>query len=149
MALASISSAWFFELALGYAPCKLCLLQRWPYYIALPVGLGAYLAGGWSGKLGRSLLVAFVLIFVVSAVLGAYHAGVEWKFWAGPTDCSGRLTDGPSTVLDLRKSLQSVKVVRCDDAPLRILGLSFAGWNVIVSVLIAGMAVFSTRQASH
>lgn len=145
LALASIAGAWFFELALGYTPCKLCLLQRWPYYLGLPVGLAAWLAGGSRTGLGRMLIVLFVLIFIISAGMGAYHAGVEWKFWAGPTDCAGKLVDGPASVLDLRKSLATTRVIRCDDAALRVLGLSFAGWNVLVSLAVAGLAWAARR----
>lgn len=142
---AAIAGAWFFELALGYTPCKLCLLQRWPYYIGLPVGLAAYYAGGARTRLGRTLIILFMLIFLASAGLGAYHSGVEWKFWQGPADCGGRLTDGPANVLDLKKSLQNARVVRCDDAALRVLGLSFAGWNVVVSLVLFWIACLTLR----
>ena len=146
LALASIAGAWFFELVLGYTPCKLCLLQRWPYYIGLPVGVAAWLAGGAGTLPGRVLIGLFVLIFLISAGLGVYHSGVEWKFWAGPTDCAGKLVEGPSSVLDLRKSLATTRVVRCDDAALRILGLSFAGWNVLVSLGVAALALATFRR---
>lgn len=141
LAMASIAGAWFFELALGYTPCKLCLLQRWPYYVGLPIGVVAWLAGGVSTSSGRLLIGVFVVVFLISAGLGVYHSGVEWKFWAGPTDCAGKLLEGPSSVLDLRKSLATTRVVRCDDAALRILGLSFAGWNVVVSLGVAALAL--------
>ena len=147
LAVASISGAWFSELALGYAPCKLCLVQRWPYYIGIPVGLAAVLAGGWSSTTGRVLTGLFVVIFIVSAGLGAYHSGVEWKFWAGPTDCSGPLNAAPQSIEDFRKSLKVARVVRCDDAAVRVLGLSFAGWNVLVSLAIAALPFVTARRA--
>lgn len=146
LALASIAGAWFFELALGYAPCKLCLLQRWPYYIGIPIGLAAYAAGGGGTRAGRALIALFILAFLISTALGVYHSGVEWKFWAGPTDCAGRIVEGPASVLDLRKSLQTTKVIRCDDAALRVLGLSFAGWNVVVSAIVAALAATGLKQ---
>jgi len=146
LALASIAGAWFFELALGYAPCKLCLLQRWPYYIGIPIGLAAYATGGNRSRAGQALIALFVLAFLISAALGGYHSGVEWKFWAGPTDCAGRIIEGPASVMDLRKSLQTTKVIRCDDAALRILGLSFAGWNVVVSAVVATLAAAGLKQ---
>lgn len=143
LAVAAIAGAWIFELGFGYVPCKLCLLQRWPYYIGLPIGIGALLAGGNRTKLGRILIVLFILAFIVSIGLGIYHAGVEWTFWQGPTDCGGRIVDTPASISDFRKSLQTAKVVRCDDAALRVLGLSFAGWNAIVSAVVAGLASLS------
>jgi disulfide bond formation protein DsbB len=74
-----------------------------------------------------------------SAALGAYHAGVEWHFWAGPTDCSGPMTDftaqGP-----LLDQLRSIRVVRCDEAAWRFLGISLAGYNVLISLALAAVA---------
>jgi len=76
-----------------------------------------------------------------SAGLGAYHAGVEWRWWAGPSDCSGPMTDftinGP-----LLKQLQSIHVVRCDEAAWRLFGLSLAGYNVLISLALAAIAAF-------
>ena len=146
LAIAAIAGAWVFELAFGYAPCKLCLLQRWPYYIGIPLGLAAYAAGGAATSAGRVLIALFVVAFLVSAGLGFYHAGAEWKFWAGPTDCGGRIQEGPASVLDLRKSLETARVVRCDEAALRVLGLSFPGWNVLVSIAAAGLAAAGFRR---
>ena len=145
LGLAAIAGAWIFELGFGYAPCKLCLLQRWPYYIGLPIGLVAWLAGGGRTSAGRVLIGLMMLTFLISAGLGIYHAGVEWKWWLGPSDCGGRMVEGPTSVLDLRKSMQATHVVRCDDAALRVLGLSFAGWNVLVSLGVAALAGIAVR----
>lgn len=148
LALASILGAWFFELALGYAPCKLCLLQRWPYYLGLPVGVAGLLAHRRQLLgLGNVLIVVFALIFVIGMGIAIYHAGAEWKFWPGPTDCGGRIGAMPADIGDLRKSLSTARVVRCDEAALRILGLSFAGWNVLVSAAVARLALRAVRRA--
>ena len=80
-------------------------------------------------------------------MFGAYHAGVEWGFWPGPTECTGALPRA-ATVEDFLKQLQTVKVVRCDSAALRILGLSLAGWNAVISVGLAALAVFGLRAKS-
>ena len=95
----------------------------------------------------RATLAGLVLIFAASAVFGAYHAGVEWGFWAGPTECTGALNRAAS-VEDFVKQLQTVKVVRCDSAALRILGLSLAGWNAIISAGLAALAVRGLRGKS-
>ena len=145
LAVLSIAGAWFSEIVLGYTPCKLCLVQRWPYYTGIPVGLLALMAGGWSTLAGRVLTLLFVVIFLGSIGLGVYHSGVEWKWWAGPTDCSGPLNAAPLSIEDFRKSLKTARVVRCDDAAVRVLGLSFAGWNAIVSVAIAGLPLIGRR----
>ena len=144
----AIVAAWGFELIGGYLPCKLCLWQRWPYYIALPLlFLGMALIRSENAmryRLAFGLGGAAGVIFVASALLGGFHAGVEWGFWAGPSDCGGRMADAPAAVDAFRKSLESAKVVRCDAAPWRLLGLSFTGWNMVFSGLAAA---FSLRGA--
>lgn len=148
LALVALVAAWLFEWLGGYVPCKLCLQQRWPYYIGVPLALCAALAiqrVGYVG-LGRVLAAALALAFLASVAMGLYHAGVEWKLWAGPADCGGRLVGNPGGVADFRAVLDGARIIRCDEAPGRFLGLSFAGWNVIVSALITGFALRATTN---
>ena len=84
----------------------------------------------------RALFVLLALIFLANAGLAIYHVGVEQHWWAGPTACTGSLS-GPVDVNDLMKSLNATRVVRCDEVQLRILGLSLAGWNAILSAALA------------
>jgi disulfide bond formation protein DsbB len=136
--LAAILGAWGFQIFGGYAPCKLCLEQRLPYYCGLPVLLVAILllAARKSEALARLLLVVVGLIFLAGLGLAIYHAGAEWQFWAGPSDCGGGLaTTGNAG--DLLAQIGKTRVVSCTDAALRVLGLSFAGWNAVVSAVIA------------
>jgi disulfide bond formation protein DsbB len=144
----AICAAWFFELVLGYDPCKLCLWQRWPYYIGLPLIVLALLSINRPGGLGLARLLAggISLVFLVSFALGVYHSGVEWKFWAGPADCAGRISAGPASVQDFAKSLASARIVSCTDAPWRLIGLSFAGWNALISAVLAAFALRATRS---
>ena len=143
LALATIVGAWIFEKA-GYAPCDLCLKQRWAYYAGVPLAALAMLAA-WGGMRAatRAGLVLLALVFVASALFGGYHAGVEWGFWQGPQGCTGALNQA-GNINDFLKQLESVKVVRCDVVALRILGLSLAGWNAVIS---AGMAFVAVRGA--
>ena len=144
IAAASITGAFIFE-ALGYAPCELCLKERIPYYAAIPIAvLTLFFAARGSKTLMRAAFMVLALIFALSAVFGAYHAGVEWGFWAGPTECTGAL-DRAASVSDFLKQLETVKVVRCDSAALRILGLSLAGWNAVISAGLAALAALSLR----
>jgi disulfide bond formation protein DsbB len=76
-----------------------------------------------------------------NAGLGVYHSGVEWHLWAGPRDCSGEL-EGLGSATDLLNRLERVNVVRCDEAAWRFLGLSLAGYNVIISLALAAVAVW-------
>jgi disulfide bond formation protein DsbB len=144
IAAASIAGALIFE-AFGYAPCELCLKERIPYYAAIPLaGLAAVFAARGSRRLLRGVFASLALVFAASAVFGAYHAGVEWGFWPGPTECTGTLQRAVSAE-DFLKQLDSVKVVRCDAAALRILGLSLAGWNAVLSVGLAALAMLGLR----
>ena len=139
-AAATIGGALVFEHAFGYVPCKLCLIQRNPYYIAIPLGIvAALLPPRWT-RLGLWLLA---LVFVVSAGLGAYHSGVEWGFFAGPSDCGGGAGAGAGNVGDFLNQLQSTRVVSCTEAAWRFLGVSLAGWNVLISLALAGFAAMA------
>ncbi len=133
---AVLIGAWIFEY-LGYAPCELCLMQRYAYYAVIPLGL---LFSFLDPKLQRGGLYLVALIMLGSMIFGIFHAGVEWKFWQGPTTCTGgKVTGG---LPDLTK-----KAVMCDEPALRILGLSLAGWNAIVSAAVSWFA-FSRAQGS-
>lgn len=147
-AAVTIATVWAFQRA-GYTPCELCLLERNPFYAAVPLGLATGLAG-WTRqwRTTAALFALLALIFVASAGLAAYHAGVEWKIWAGPMGCSGAVQAVPS-VSDFLKQLDAVKVVRCDEAALRVFGFSLAGWNVFVSAFLLVVSVFGFRGAAQ
>ncbi len=137
VAAATIGGALVFEHGYGYIPCALCLLQRRPYYIGMPLALAAiFLPERWR-RVGLALLA---LLFLGSAALGAYHAGVEWGVWLGPADCGGGAGAAPADVNDLLRSLNGLKVVSCTEAAWRFLGLSLAGWNVLISLGLAAIA---------
>ncbi len=138
--LATILGAWGFEFA-GYLPCELCLMQRYAYYAAVPLSLIFALAGQNNPKLLRYGLILLGLIMLASCIFGIFHAGVEWKFWQGPTTCTGG-GDFTKGLPDLTK-----KAVMCDQPAIRILGLSLAGWNAIVSGVTSAFA-FSKAQGS-
>ena len=138
---ATIAGAWFFELVLKLRPCPLCLEQRIPYYIAIPLALIVAVAA-WR-RAPRMIviggLVVLALVMLWGAGLGVYHSGVEWKLWAGPTECSGAAELGPAS--DFLKRLQGdVNVVRCDEAAWRFLGISLAGYNVLIAGVLALVA---------
>nr|WP_249811279.1 disulfide bond formation protein B [Bradyrhizobium sp. 149] len=143
IAAATIAGAWFFQLVLGIVPCPLCLEQRYAYYLAIPLGLLIALAA--RGGAPRPLLLAGLAILALAsfanAGLGSYHAGVEWGFWKGPTDCSGPVGNLGSAT-DLLSRLDTVKVVRCDEVQWRFLGLSLAGYNLLISLLMAAIATW-------
>ena len=143
IAAATIAGAWFFQLVLEILPCPLCLEQRYAYYVAIPLGLLTVLAARSGAP--RPLLLAglaiLALVTLANAGLGTYHSGVEWGFWKGPTDCTGPVVNLGSAG-DLLSRLDTVKVVRCDEVQWRFLGLSLAGYNVLISLLMAAIAAW-------
>ena len=149
VALATLAGAWFFQLVLDIRPCPLCLEQRYAYYLALPLGaLTVLLAARHAPR--QWLMAAFVILLIAAlgnAYLGGYHAGVEWKLWQGPTDCTGPILDLGSAG-SLLQRLDSVKVIRCDEVQWRFLGLSLAGYNVLISLLMAVVALWGFVAAA-
>jgi disulfide bond formation protein DsbB len=133
---AVISGAWIFEYA-GYAPCELCLMQRYAYYAVVPL---SFLFALLPANLQRSGLYLVALIMLGSMIFGIYHSGVEWKWWQGPTTCTGGAMSGG--LPDLTK-----KAVMCDQPAIRIIGLSLAGWNAVISAAVAALA-FTKAQGS-
>jgi disulfide bond formation protein DsbB len=146
LSAAAILGAWYFEFVLKLAPCPLCLQQRLPYYVVIALSLLTAIAALVRAP-AKLVAVGFVVILIAvlsGAALGAFHSGVEWRWWPGPADCSGPMTNlkanGP-----LLDQLQSVHVVRCDEAAWRFLGLSLAGYNVLVSLVMAALAAGGLR----
>jgi disulfide bond formation protein DsbB len=130
-----IIGAFIFEYA-GYPPCELCLMQRWAYYVGIP--FAGFMALGRPPWI-KSGLIVLGLMLAANAVFGVYHSGVEWKWWEGPAACSGgAISDG---LPDLSKP-----GVMCNEAALRILGLSLAGWNAIICAGLAVLAFRTTRK---
>ncbi len=141
--LFTILGALCFEYIGGYLPCELCLEQRLPYYIGLPVL--AVVIGAWKVMpvmLRIGLTFAVALLFLWSTYLGAFHAGVEWGFWPGPTACTGTGT-GEGISFDDLGDINANRVVQCDAVQLRILGISLAGYNALISLLISALLFWS------
>ncbi|WOS62080.1 disulfide bond formation protein B [Sinorhizobium fredii] len=146
---ATVGGALGFEHIGGYIPCALCLLQRDPYYYGIPLGLLAILTSvlklpAWTT---RTLLGIVGILMLVGAGIGVYHAGAEWHFWEGPSTCATTAEGISSNVGDLLGDLDAKHAPSCTDAALRILGLSFAGWNVIASLILAAIALRGAARA--
>jgi disulfide bond formation protein DsbB len=148
IAVATIGGAWFTEVGLGYVPCKLCLLQRWPYYFGIALILFALVITGPLNRpaAARPAFAMIAAIFMISTALGVHHAGVEYGWWAGPSDCAGKLNAGPASAIDLMAAMQKTKIVSCTEASLKVLGFSLAGWNALVSFLLATLAIRGWRS---
>lgn len=148
---AIIGSALAFEHLGGYAPCALCLEQRTPYYLGIPLVALAGIAGLLSGPafLLRCGLLIAISCLLATAAIGAYHSGVEWGWWPGPETCVAGLTGGAADAGSLLDSLATAKPPMCDEAAGRFLGLSFAGWNVLAALALAAFAWVGLKQAAY
>ncbi|KAF0674728.1 disulfide bond formation protein B [Profundibacterium mesophilum] len=126
---------------LGYAPCKLCLWQRWPHGAAIVLGL-----------IGIAAPLAIVVIggaaaAATTALIGVYHTGVERSWWEGPTSCSG---DGGDLLGmsggDLLSTAIPETVVMCDEVAWWFAGLSMASWNAIASFCLVLIWLAALRR---
>lgn len=138
-----VGSALAFEHIGGFIPCALCLEQRTPYYIAIPVLLAGALAYvvGLPALVMRGAVIVAGLLMAYGLYLSVYHAGVEWAFWQGPADCATTATSGIATDAgSLLADLDAVTPPACDQAAGRFIGLSFAGWNALASLFLAASA---------
>lgn len=138
----TIAGFLFFQYVVGLPPCPLCLEQRYAFYfgLALAIMLGFGGSYGASSKVMMLGFAALALMMLYNAGLGAYHAGIEWKFWPGPAECSGTGADFKGTGSLLNQLQQGISVVRCDQAAWRLFGISLPGWNVLVSGAMAVLA---------
>jgi len=140
VAFATIAGAWIFEYS-GYLPCELCLKQRWAYYAGIPIALVVALLAPRNPGIAKTGLALLAVLWLGSMMFGIYHSGVEWKWWPGPSTCTAQA--GFSGGLpDLSKP-----AVMCDEPALRIFGLSLAGWNAVISLGLALVALAGLRQA--
>ncbi len=125
-----------FEYLDGLPPCEICMWQRYPHVAAIVVGLGGGLMlrlGVLQRELAKPVAILTALLIAASGAIAIYHAGIEWKLWAGPSHCTGSAfhATGP---IDF-----NAPIVMCDQAAWRLFGLSLAGYNAIISL---GAAMF-------
>lgn len=128
-----LAGAFGFQYLGGLLPCQLCLWQRWPHGAAVVIGLLA-LVTGW-----RGLAWAGALAVLVSAAIGIFHVGVEQTWWEGLASCTVDAMQGVSSDDLLNFDVAVGGPVRCDVVPWSLFGISMAGWNVIVSLALAGI----------
>lgn len=148
---AILAGAYVLQYGFGVPPCPLCLDQRIPHYIAVALGLAVALLAAKDAPRPLVLagLAALALALVATAGVGVYHAGVEWKLWSGPADCSGPIQAFDAGI-SLIERMKQTAPVRCDEAPIRVFGISLAGFNVLMSLglaAVAGWGFARTRKA--
>jgi len=138
--VALLLGAYAFQHLGGMAPCKLCIWQRWPHGTAIAIGVFISLTG--EGKLAWGAALATLS----TAVIGAYHVGVEQGWWEGPSSCTSAPVSNLSAD-ELMEQILAAPLVRCDDIAWQLAGISMAGWNAIVSIALAVLWVKAARRA--
>jgi disulfide bond formation protein DsbB len=127
----------------GLAPCELCLLQRWPWWIAMAIAAAAWLIGD---RLALNIpAIVLAIVFLVGAAIAFYHVGVELHWFAGPTACTAG-GGGATSVDALRAQLLGTKPVMCDAVQWSLFGISLAGWNFLASLAMAGFCAMTARR---
>lgn len=137
--VAMILGAWGFEFIGEMPPCKLCYYQRYPHWVAATAGLMAIMTG-----LG---LLAYLAAAgaAISGFVGLYHTGVERKWWEGPSTCTSSDVSNMS-VDDLFNQIMSAPLVRCDEIPWELFGLSMANYNALLSLGAAGIWIYAIKK---
>jgi disulfide bond formation protein DsbB len=146
-----LATAHAFEKFGGLAPCHLCLKQREIYWIAGTVGLVGLILQRtplWP-RLRMPVALLLGAIFLYGAGLATYHAGAEWKWWPGPKTCSGGDAAAASNLEAMLKGTAAIKAPACDKAAWVFLGLSMAGWNVLISLKLAVWSVLAAFRKSE
>lgn len=121
----------------GLAPCVLCIYQRYAFGVSLALGLIALLPLPGAAALRRTLVGLAGLAFLGGAAIAFFHVGVEQHWWRGTAACHAPAIDLNASVEQLREQLLATDFAPCDRIPWSLFGLSFAGFNVIFSVMFA------------
>ena len=133
-------ASFLFEYVGGLAPCKMCIWQRWAHVVLILTALSGLLI---PKRIRANPALMFVVVAaMISAAIAGFHAGVEWQLWDGPSGCTASLSSSGDMSL-LVDQLLATPVVRCDEVPWSLFGISMAGWNSILSLDIAGFALMS------
>jgi disulfide bond formation protein DsbB len=133
---ALLLGALYFQYVEGLRPCPLCIAQRWAHGASLAIGL--LLALGVGGpRSARAWLGALGLAFLAGAGTATYHVGVEQKVIESAF-CG--VTGGGDTIEALKAELMATDVARCDEIPWSLLGISMAGYNYLISLVLAAVA---------
>jgi disulfide bond formation protein DsbB len=134
----ALLTAWLAQYGFGLQPCELCLQQRWPYYIGIPLALVLALMAKthFSARVLKYTQAIFLLLLCWSLYLAIRHSGIEWGWWPGPVICTD--TNGsPIKTIDLLAQLKNYKFVPCDKPAWKLFGLlSFANLNALLSVFL-------------
>ena len=134
-----LGGAYISQYVFGLYPCEMCWWQRYPHFLALALSVLALMRPP-----ARPLVMLAGIAIVVSGLIGAYHAGVEYGWWPGVTACTLTASQGG----DPLAAIMNAPLIRCDVPQWTLLGISLAGFNFVFSVAggVAVLALLSRRD---
>ena len=148
LAAAALGLAFATEWWGGLVPCALCLWERWPYRIAIAVGL---LVTVMPRAALKPAIVLLVLTILAGSGLAAVHTGVEFRWWPSPLpECAAPVFSGGS-IAERLKAMPAMPAKPCDDPTFLIpfLPVSMAQMNLLFSLLLAAFVASSLRKRPH
>jgi disulfide bond formation protein DsbB len=134
----------------GLVPCALCLLERWPYRVAIVLSLIAFVV---PRQVARWLLVLVVLAVLVGAGIAVVHVGVEQHYWPSPLPECAAPRLGAGSIAERLAQMPSRPAKPCDDPTFLIPGLpvSMAAMNLLYALafaLMLSVALWRERKAA-
>lgn len=143
--LSMLLGAWGFEYIGGYAPCALCLDQRYIHMgvisLGLAMGIGLILKPSLA-RFAPWTIFAVAAVLIYSAGFAGWHAGIEYGWWAGPPSCTAGALTSVSPEDILRALSGELRPPMCDEASWTLFGISMAGYNAMISAVMAGVSIF-------
>lgn len=131
--LCALGGAYLGQYAFGLYPCEMCWWQRYPHFVALALALLAF----WWRPV-RPLVAVAALALLTTGLIGGFHAGVEYHWWKGMTECTSTVFSGGR---DSLSAVLAAPLIRCDVTQWSLFGISLAGWNFLFSTAGA-LAIF-------
>lgn len=141
-----LAGAYGFEYIGGLFPCDLCWPQRYAHMAVIVFASFAF----YFRKSDRVKWLRFKLLtlfsYAISAGYSGYHAGVEQKWWEGPDSCTLTTDTSEMSAEAFFEQLQGAAIIRCDEIPWEMFGISMAGYNFLISLTLTIMLILSVRQ---
>ena len=130
-----LTGAYISQYGFDLYPCEMCMWQRYPHFVGVVLALLSFFTAP-----KRLLVLLAGIAILVSGLIGGFHAGVEYGWWEGITSCAAipAASDGQSAL----DAIMNAPVVRCDEAPWDLFGISLAGFNFLIST-VAALAIFA------
>lgn len=141
----SLLAAFFFQYVVGLQPCVLCIWQRWPYAVVIALSIVSLAVATDAHKLRAVLLALCGVALLVGGGIAVFHVGVEQHWWTGTSGCG--VTATADSIDALRAQIMAAPVVRCDQVAWSLFGISMAGYNILISLVLAAVAFFAARRA--